>query len=715
MLALQLNLLLNAFLAAGALTTDRLAVVNIFNPTRNHTNHITPLQVGNGNFAFGVDVTGLQTLRSFNTLSEWGWRSSTTKILKWRTEDWARTLTRRKQVMRAIEVLDCAWLHTRGWLRGAGIKAGQEIVAPKKSSEEESKLRINLGRIGLMWDGREIEQWEVNQPIQTLNMTTGLVTSNFFLYDNAVEVETVASPIYDALSISVHSDGFNHGHLALFLDFPYTEPDTEPPYVGNWRAAERHHTTARVWGNRAEIRHDIDDLTYYTNLYWTTDNSVSNFTRKSPYGHRYVVSALDTTTVALSVRFSQNTGVMVQSLEDVKSQSKYFWNQYWNSGAFIDCGRTKDPRAHELQRRVILSQYLMAVNCAGINPPLEAGLVSSSLLSRSRMEMIWWHLSHWQRWSKWERIGSVIPLVYQRLLNSSIDQARAKGFNGAFWGGKDNRPVAPGQYESTEASIWQQVHPFYFAEQEYLAFPNNRTLEKWHHILEESTDFMVSFAKWNTGTNVYDLGPPLDTVGYGNRPQETRNPTLELAYWRFGLRVAIKWYERQRRSVPQKLQHTFDHLAPYAVEHDSYISYEGAQPASPDSDLGAIHPAVVGIFGMLPSDDRLNMTLFRNTVANVYQTWNTSAYSGWEVPLLAMTAARMGDADRAVDLLLSGGFRFDDAGLPVGNARLPSPRFPSSGGLLMVVAMLASGWSEIQGKHWPRDWSCAAEGFAPGI
>lgn len=36
-------------------------------------NFTSPLQVGNGDFAFNVDNTGMQTLIPFNTLSSWGW------------------------------------------------------------------------------------------------------------------------------------------------------------------------------------------------------------------------------------------------------------------------------------------------------------------------------------------------------------------------------------------------------------------------------------------------------------------------------------------------------------------------------------------------------------------------------------------------------------------------------------------------------------------
>jgi len=54
---------------------DRQAVVSKFNPVRYESSNSTPMQVGNGNFAFGVDVTGLQTFYPFGTLSSWGWHN----------------------------------------------------------------------------------------------------------------------------------------------------------------------------------------------------------------------------------------------------------------------------------------------------------------------------------------------------------------------------------------------------------------------------------------------------------------------------------------------------------------------------------------------------------------------------------------------------------------------------------------------------------------
>ena len=54
---------------------DRKRVVQSVNPVRVQSSTTTPLQVGNGNFAFGADVTGLQTFSPFNTLSTWGWHN----------------------------------------------------------------------------------------------------------------------------------------------------------------------------------------------------------------------------------------------------------------------------------------------------------------------------------------------------------------------------------------------------------------------------------------------------------------------------------------------------------------------------------------------------------------------------------------------------------------------------------------------------------------
>lgn len=74
MLPLLFLSLLLCSAASATSCSQRRKVVRAFNVHRNASS-TTPLQVGNGNFAFGVDVTGLQTFNPFGTLSTWGWHN----------------------------------------------------------------------------------------------------------------------------------------------------------------------------------------------------------------------------------------------------------------------------------------------------------------------------------------------------------------------------------------------------------------------------------------------------------------------------------------------------------------------------------------------------------------------------------------------------------------------------------------------------------------
>ena len=62
---------------------DRKAVVTRHNPVVTAVDLNSPLQIGNGEFAFTADVTGLQTFgdnydrgMQLGTMSQWGWHSS---------------------------------------------------------------------------------------------------------------------------------------------------------------------------------------------------------------------------------------------------------------------------------------------------------------------------------------------------------------------------------------------------------------------------------------------------------------------------------------------------------------------------------------------------------------------------------------------------------------------------------------------------------------
>lgn len=81
--------------------------------------------------------------------------------------------------------------------------------------------------------------------------------------------------------------------------------------------------------------------------------------------------------------------------------------------------------------------------------------------------------------------------------------------------------------------------------------------------------------------------------------------------------------------------------------------------------------------------------------------------------MLAMSAARIGNGEQAVEWLLHPLFQFDDVGMPIGGVRVPTPYFPGSGALLYAVAMMASGWdgSSTAAPGFPGEgWHVRVEG-----
>lgn len=168
-----------------------------------------------------------------------------------------------------------------------------------------------------------------------------------------------------------------------------------------------------------------------------------------------------------------------------------------------------------------------------------------------------------------------MPRMYKEFLPSSYDRAKLQGYKGARFG-KMTDPTgrsAPGEINSL--LIWQQPHPMYFAEIEYRSFPDDATLEAWDEILTAAADFMSSFAFYNETRDVYVLGPPMYPVSETGNPNATINPTFELAYWRFGLDIAIKWKERQGQQAPQDWFTVRDKLTPLPVVNGTYPVYEG--------------------------------------------------------------------------------------------------------------------------------------------
>ena len=105
----------------------------------------------------------------------------------------------------------------------------------------------------------------------------------------------------------------------------------------------------------------------------------------------------------------------IQSAESTFNSSIVFWKYFWESGGAIDLSESKDPRAKELERRIVLSRYLTRIQCAGSLPPQETGLTFNSWYGKSHLEMHWWHAVHFVLWGKPELLEKNL-LWYKNIL-----------------------------------------------------------------------------------------------------------------------------------------------------------------------------------------------------------------------------------------------------------------------------------------------------------
>ena len=155
--------------------------------------------------------------------------------------------------------------------------------------------------------------------------------------------------------------------------------------------------------------------------------------------HQFMLtSAADVLEAAICFDADQSEKAAPFSFDDARATSEAGWRKYWSSGAAIDLGNCTDERAPELERRIVLSQYLTAIHCAGQNTPAETGLLCNSWFGKFHLEMHWWHSIHFTVWNRPEHFARSMP-IYEALLESSQARATPAGLSrGAM--AEDDRP-----------------------------------------------------------------------------------------------------------------------------------------------------------------------------------------------------------------------------------------------------------------------------------
>ncbi|TGJ88068.1 hypothetical protein E0Z10_g682 [Xylaria hypoxylon] len=701
---------------------NRQAIVSRYNIIRKVLvdNNTTPLQVGNGNFAFNVDNTGMQTFLPFNTLSSWAWHNDSLPDNGEDVNDYHGVAMSTHGRNVSYDLPDPDLPGASQWLIG-------------------NPNRINLGRIGLKYKGVTLSAERISDPVQELNIWNGVITSTFNVDGETVEVITQGDFESDSVAFRIESELVASGFLEVELDFPYPPIHTTKykyeVFIGVYDFP-LNHSTAIVESKdvgASHIQHQLQETGYFVNIRWPSEQPLT-LTRNEPAGsitttaHRYTLSKAHNSFDG-AIEFSANFAPENQRVDlpdAIRRRNPLGWNQYWRRGGFVDVTSSPSPKADELQRRIILSQYHVRVNSAAIGQsPQESGLMTNGWYGKFHMEQVLWHNAHWCTWGREEHFDNIFPELYETFLPSSIARAKAMGWEGARHVltliTSYARRSSPGGINGL--LLWQQPHAMYLAELRYQISPTKETLERWDRVLTATADYMASYAWFNETSGRYDLGPPAYGVTENTPPGETLNLAYEIAYWRYGLDIAQRWKQRLEQTVPPKWTAVAAKLASPPRVDGLYTVYEGLNESWwNDPRLSRDPRSVIMLQGFLPDTPAVDPAVGLRTANRIAQIWTDDKIFGWGRPVLALNAARIGNPERAVEYLTAYDYWvFDDAGFAQrgGDGGTPPPFMPGNAGFLYAVAYMAAGWQGSEGDTpgFPQDgnWVVKHEGLQKAL
>jgi hypothetical protein len=669
--------------AEGAI--DRRSVVRRHNPSLTALDPRSPLSVGNGEFAFTADITGLQSLplpyetgTPLCTLSQWGWHSAPLPGglagVELRLEDF----------------------DTYGRPVGYATNSqGQELLF---NWLRENPHRLNLARVGLLIDGRALQPNEIADVHQTLDLWSGILDSAFRLRGQPVHVTTCCHPVRDAIAVTVESPLA----LSIALDFPYGSTAIN---ASDWDKAPRHETKLVAGDtNTATIRRRLNADSYFVRIHWAGDARA-----ESAGPHRVLLSGRQ---LDFTCEFAPEAMLGgPPTCAETRLASQKHWQDFWSSGGALDFGGSSDARAPELERRVVLSQYLTAIQCAGSAPPQETGLICNSWYGKFHLEMHWWHAAHFALWGRTPLLERSLSW-YSAILPVAREKARRQGYQGARWpkmtslSGRDS-PSSVG-----ELLIWQQPHPIALAELCYRAHLlrdrasalGRETLERYRGVVMATAEFMADYAVLRDGR--YVLGPPVIPAQETHDARTTWNPTFELVYWRQSLAIAQQWRARLGMPPDARWEDVRRRLSALPAKDGVYLAHENCPNTFPEKTRD--HPSMLAALGVL-NGEGVDRETMRRTLHKVMTEWHWENTWGWDFPMAAMTAARLGEPQTAIDALFIDSPR--NTWLPNGHnsqrANLPL-YLPGNGGLLTAAAMMACAWNGF-----PKNWNVRWEGLHP--
>jgi protein-glucosylgalactosylhydroxylysine glucosidase len=293
--------------------------------------------VGNGEFSFGVDLTGLQTFPEFYTegiplmtMSDWG--------------------TDREE------------------------KAG-------------NTFRYQLGTIGLSIlrkNGQEISINDISKPVQELNLQDGEIESRFNIEGAPVLLKTVCHPDYDMISVKIVSDLIREHRIKIKIKFPScitSSKDLKFDLPG--KSATRILADTNNYSILSRT-HDIDN--YYM-LIWRNSAELEEI---NPYLY-FLDPHRSDSIFSFSFQFmkSLETGRM-QNFGETEEASRRSWNKYWSTVNTLNYPEFTNASSGVAEKLNRISLYCTRIQCIVPHSREDIYLTYNNWFGKFNLELHWW-------------------------------------------------------------------------------------------------------------------------------------------------------------------------------------------------------------------------------------------------------------------------------------------------------------------------------------
>lgn len=320
-------------------------------------------------------------------------------------------------------------------------------------------------------------------------------------------------------------------------------------------------------------------------------------------------------------------------------KNKCLLNKFWEEDSGIL------TNIDELDRRMVLSKYLLHINSTGTYPPQESGLTYNCWNSKFHLEM---HLIH----SLWNIYNNHVDDLaksfdyYMSIIDTSEKRAKENGYKGI----RIPKMTAPDGLDSPSnigpLLVWQAPHIVFMLQEIFYLYERKDIITKYERLISLTIDFMMSFLTFKDG--YYQMLDPMLEACESIPLDKCQNPSFELEYWRYIFKRQGKIDQFLYNEIKYPYEDICQKIIKPKVDGHVYLKSYGI---SNKNDIYKDHPTEGFLLSFFQSSE-VNASLMENTINHIISKMDLKSFWGWDFPFLALSMLNCGKVEESIKIAM---------------------------------------------------------------